>query len=57
MNKLNVTKFGIQELKAEEMVEVEGGGKVHWFMYLVSPASAYVLDRFLEGVENGVKNR
>lgn len=25
MNSLNVTKFGVQELNAKEMVEVDGG--------------------------------
>jgi len=42
MNNLDVKKFGVQELNAKEMVEIEGGKFADWLKVLGAAVSLVV---------------
>lgn len=50
MNKLELTQFGVQELDAKEMVEVDGG---NWWLL---PAFYDACMEFGEGFIQGIKD-
>ena len=43
----NLKEIGLTELNTQEATTIEGG--VPWWLYLVSPGGAYILDKFEEG--------
>jgi hypothetical protein len=53
---VNLKMPGVIELDVEELKEVDGGGEVPWWYYFVAPGTAYIVDKFLDGYERGLKS-
>ncbi|WP_340066805.1 hypothetical protein [Ascidiimonas aurantiaca] len=47
----NLENYGVHELNTSEAMNFEGG--VKWWMYLLSPGGAYIMDKFEDGFEKG----
>lgn len=43
--------MNLQELNQNELNEINGG--VKWYMYLIAPGAAYIMDKFEKGFEEG----
>jgi len=46
----NLENYGVQEMNAKEIREIDGG-EVPWWYYLLSPGPAYIIGKFEEGCE------
>ncbi len=52
MKNLDLKQIDVQELSTVEKRDVDGGTEIHWWMYLIAPGSAYIVDKFLDGMDN-----
>lgn len=47
MENLDLATLGVEEMNEVQMQEVEGG--IDWWMWAISPCTAYVFSRFEKG--------
>lgn len=55
MNNLAISKFAVQELDSNEMINIEGGALPFWLI----PVAIYLYDnreQYLDGIKDGLRD-